>query len=88
MESSKQAAASNRFDYIAYDEQAKTAQAVAKNHMLAMESFIETELKPGRSKALALTKLEEVYMWIGKAIRDEQVQRTGESKEMPQRSNE
>jgi len=30
-----------------------------------------------RAKALAITKLEEVYMWIGKAIRDDQIKRNG-----------
>lgn len=30
----------------------------------------------GRAKALAITKLEEAYMWVGKALRDEQQERT------------
>ena len=34
-----------------------------------------TKLYNGRSASLALTKLEEAYMWIGKQIRDDQIAR-------------
>lgn len=36
---------------------------------------IEKELDhiaPGRARSIVLTKIEEAYMWVGKAIRDEQ----------------
>jgi hypothetical protein len=65
---------STRFDYVKYDEIAMTKQCNAKNFCTTLESFIEQQLPNGRAKSLALTKLEEVYMWIGKAIRDEQVE--------------
>ncbi len=73
----KEAMKNSRFDYIAYDDKAKQAQANAKIACQALEAEID-KLNNGRAKALALTKLEEVYMWIGKAVRDEQVER-GES---------
>lgn len=73
-----------RFDYVKYDETAVNAQAAAKDRMQAIESFIES-LPKGRAQALALTKLEEVYMWIGKAIRDDQVARGGDAKDQPAR---
>lgn len=65
---------SNRFDYVAYDDEAATKQRIAKGFMIAVEGFIDAHLPKGRASSLALTKLEEVYMWIGKAIRDEQVE--------------
>ena len=65
---------SNRFDYVAYDHQAVENQKIAKYLVSELESFICTKFPAGRAPSIALTKLEEVYMWIGKAIRDEQVQ--------------
>lgn len=63
----------SRFDYVRYDEKACAKQAEAKELCEKLEHFIETKLDNGRAKALAFTKLEEVYMWLGKGIRDEQV---------------
>lgn len=67
----------SRFDYVKYDPIAATQQLGAKNLSTELEQFIEVQLKPGRAKSLAITKLEEVYMWIGKAIRDDQIARNG-----------
>jgi len=67
----------SRFDYIAYDEKAQGDQAGAKQQVEALENYIERTMNGSRAKALALTKLEEVYMWIGKGIRDDQIQRNG-----------
>jgi hypothetical protein len=66
----------SRFDYVAYDDQATKTQAYAKQMCRAMEGLIST-LPGGRATSLALTKLEECYMWIGKAVRDDQVARLG-----------
>lgn len=65
---------STRFNYVAYGSVALADQEKAKELCIAIEAFIENELKAGRATALALTKLEEVYMWIGKAIRNEQIE--------------
>lgn len=62
-----------RFDYVKYDKHAQLDQNVFKHHVESLEKEIESRLPNGRGKALALTKLEEVYMWLGKAVRDEQV---------------
>ncbi len=62
-----------RFAYVAYDAEASQKQAVFKTEVERLELLIESQLKPSRPSSLALTKLEEVYMWVGKAIRDEQV---------------
>jgi hypothetical protein len=68
---------STRFDYVKYDEQATSLQGAFKAQMCQVEMAISKNLIDGRAKSLALTKLEEVYMWIGKAIRDEQVEKRG-----------
>lgn len=65
----------SRTDYVEYDEKAKAIQAAFKNDVDFLLGMIEINLKSPRAKALALTKLEECYMWIGKAIRDDQLAR-------------
>ena len=46
----------------------------------AIEDYANLTLKDSRPKSLLLTALEEAYMWSGKAIRDEQIERDGELK--------
>lgn len=65
----------SRFDYVRYDERAARHQADFKEAFTSIENMINIYLKPGQAKDSALTKLEESYMWIGKAIRDEQIVR-------------
>ena len=67
----------SRFDYVKYDELAAKQQAAFKDSVTELELCIEAGLKSPRAKALAITKLEECYMWIGKAIRDDQIARNG-----------
>lgn len=64
----------SRFDYVGYDEIAKTKQTEAKDAFVKLDHWVETNLDNGRARALVFSKLEEAYMWLGKAIRDEQVQ--------------
>ncbi len=64
---------SARFDYVKYDEIAQATQSRMKQKFLDLEDAIEHGLVNGRAKSLVMTKLEEAYMWIGKAIRDDQV---------------
>ena len=63
-------------DYIKYDEKSILEQEVAKRFCSDIESLIK-ELGPGREQSIAITKLEEVYMWVGKAIRNRQIERLG-----------
>lgn len=62
----------SRFDYIAYDEEAKAHQAQLKLLFTAVEDKLWT-LTNTRYISLALTSLEECYMWAGKATRDDQL---------------
>lgn len=74
----------SRFDYVRYDEEAAAKQAKMK---AAFENIEEAgkSLAEGRAKALFLTHLEVAYMWVGKAIRDEQIARGGSAQEVKER---
>lgn len=84
-----------RFDYVKYDQGAQEDQLQAKEKVSRLETFINgigyaqgiVSEDCARAKALALTKLEEVYMWIGKAIRDDQIARNGSAPPQEERTN-
>lgn len=76
----------SRFDYVKYDEPAISQQAFFKSKCETLEQSI-IGFKPGRAQSLALTKLEEVYMWVGKMIRDEQIARNGAATLQEERKN-
>lgn len=78
---------SDRFSYVAYDQERINTQAYFKEMFAEIEKKVLT-LKPGRAQSLVLNKLEEAYMWIGKAIRDEQIAANGYAPEQPGRNNE
>lgn len=77
---------SGRFDYVKYDVKAQSLQQSVKSHMGVIELFLNN-LPNSREKSLAITKLEEAYMWIGKAIRDDQIARNGSAELQEQRSD-
>lgn len=77
----------SRFDYVKYDAEAITHQDGFKGVCSDLEREIEAYVKCPRSKALALTKLEEVYMWIGKGIRNDQIARNGSAELQEGRTN-
>lgn len=72
----------NRFDYIQYDEKGNNDQATFKQAFQALENQVNSLLVSERAKALVFTKLEEAYLWIGKALRDDQFVRSGGTIEM------
>jgi hypothetical protein len=65
----------SRFDHVIYDESSIDFQESLKMVIVSLEHVIERGIKCERSKALALTKLEESYMWMGKGIRNDQIAR-------------
>jgi hypothetical protein len=85
-----------RFDYVAYDAKSIEIQKKAKELVTALETFTFNIGGPGapastdvaRARALAITNLEQVYMWIGKAIRDDQIFRNGSAQLQENRSNQ
>jgi hypothetical protein len=78
-----------RFDYIAYDETAHTAQARCKMACVELEAAIDAIGAGGaREKAIAMTQLEHVYARCGRAIRDDQISRNGSAPLQEKRGNE
>lgn len=77
----------SRFDYVAYDDKAIHLQKAFKDHFSLLEEMTEKYLPNGRAKSLVLTKYEEAYMWIGKAVRDDQIKRNGSAELQEGREN-
>jgi hypothetical protein len=77
----------SRFDYVKYDSEAEEIQRIFKESMINLESDMNQLLVSIRPKYLALAKLEEVYMWIGKAIRDDQLARSGTAELLEERKD-
>ena len=65
----------NRFDYVKYDDNALCKQDSFKSLFKQVEALVEESLPDGRAKSLVFTYLEITYMWVGKALRDEQINR-------------
>ncbi len=78
---------SRRFDYVKYDAQAMIQQSAFKEKFQELENMAEN-LKDGRAKSLVMTYLEITYMWVGKALRDEQITRNPETPDVPERTKE
>ncbi len=78
----------SRFDYVKYDEKAVADQVAAKHWCMGLDELIVKNLMPSRATSLALTRLEEAYMWIGKAIRDDQIARNGSAPLQEERNDE
>lgn len=64
-----------RFEYVKFDEESMSRQELFKEDCVELEKAIKS-LPEGNARAYALKALEEMYMWIGKAVRDEQLYRT------------
>lgn len=78
----------SRFDYVKYGPTAIADQEHFKKSFETLEAEVGIRLMSPRAKALVLTKLEEAYMWIGKAIRDDQIARGGDATHVAERTNE
>jgi len=71
----------NRFDYVRYDEHAQKFSERLKALFIDLHDAVD-ELQPSRELALAVTNLEQAFMWVGKAIRNDQLVRTGSDVEV------
>lgn len=76
MQTETQATQPSRFDYVKYDQTATASQAEFKQKFQELEAMI-LRLPAGRPTELAVAHLEETYMWVGKALRDDQIKRNG-----------
>ena len=76
---------------VKYDEQAVAAQNEFKRRFEELEALAAKLNYAPRPVALVMTKLDEAYMWIGKAIRDDQIARERaagvKTEEQPERKN-
>lgn len=80
-----------RFNYVKYDEKSVQQQEKAKELCEALEAHIDSlrgDSEWYRPLDNALTALEETYMWIGKAIRDNQVARGSQVEHIAERTAE
>jgi hypothetical protein len=78
---------SERFSYVKYDEHSAANQAVFKKKFEELEDFALQVLSKGRWRSELMTQLEYAYMCTGKALRDDQIERTGEVDELNERNN-
>lgn len=76
----------SRFDYVKYDEKAVMQQDVFKRRFSELSELVDG-MGHSRAASLVQTKLEEAYMWIGKAIRDDQISRNGSAPLQEERTN-
>lgn len=77
----------SRFDYVKYDEEAEKIQLALKGFTMQLEEAVGVLIKCPRSKALVATKLEEAYMWMGKGVRNDLIERTGTVALQEERTN-
>lgn len=75
------------FDYVKYDAIAVEKQEKFKALFERLESDAKLLLAPSRPRSLFDTAIETAYMWVGKAIRDEQIERNSATPHEPTRSN-
>ncbi len=76
----------NRFDYVQFDKETTDDLLKIKEKFQELEKMIDS-LENGRAKSLVYTSLEESYMWVGKALRDEQIQKNKQSELNESRNN-
>ena len=75
---------SQRFEYVKYDSKSTELSEGFKNSFERLE-LMSAGISEGRAKSLFLTHLEESFMWIGKAIRDDQIKRNSHTEHVPER---
>ncbi len=63
------------FDYERLDDESMQIVSDMRNLCQDLAELIEASTKMGRERALALTKLEEAFMWMGKAVRNDYLAR-------------
>jgi hypothetical protein len=64
----------SRFSHIPYDSESQ----IISDHLKFLFELVEKqvdELEPCREKHMIYTKLEEAFMWVGKAIKNQQILR-------------
>ena len=62
----------SRFSYVKYDAKHETLSSKIRTEFENLEVLL-LDLGQNREASLAVTKLEEAFMWAGKAIRNSQI---------------
>ena len=65
----------SKFDYAKFDSVSVERLAGAKALFEQAEGYLGVHLESSREKSLALTALEEAFMWVGKALNSDQERR-------------
>jgi len=65
------------FDFIKYDEKSEGTQTYFKAIFVTIEEEIANKIPHSWARDNMMKSLNEAYMWLGKAIRDEQLTRIG-----------
>ncbi len=65
-----------RLDYLKWDDKSEKIQQSFKKFYQQIETMLDEELENSREKSLAITKMEESWMWVGKAIKVDQQKRS------------
>lgn len=66
----------SRFESVQFDESSKEKWALLTKQYSQLENIINNLLEDGRARSVVMTKLEESFMWVGKAIRNDQWKRS------------
>jgi hypothetical protein len=66
-----------RFSAVKYDDASQDLAIALRTKFEELEHAIETHLSGDREQAIALTHLEIAHAFVGKAIRNSQIRRTG-----------
>lgn len=73
--------------YVKFDKTSTKKCELIKKVFEMSINVVDKNINNSREKSLAITKLEESFMWVGKAVRDEQIIRNGKQEHLPERSN-
>lgn len=76
---------SKRFSYVKYDPEISGLSEMFKGLCEQLDNAMVEHLPHGRERNLAHTYLEQVYMWIGKSLRDVQIHKDGQVNHVPSR---
>lgn len=69
---------SKRFSYVKYDSEISAKSEMFKVLCEQLDQAMVDNLPHGRERNLAHTYLEQVFMWIGKSLRDMQIEKDGQ----------
>lgn len=59
----------NRYEVVKLNAESSAAKKALKAQFISLEKTIKDTLPNGRSRSLAVTRLEEAWQWVGKSCR-------------------